>query len=237
MKDKIILDGVVAYKKAVGSKRSVDVLSRDVAALKTIGRYLSNWDATTGLPTTDPTTMPYTYETGDYYRVSAVAAEDGTNYKPTGANYTGAPSTEEETAAVKIGDIYLYDGTVWGLMPSSVIIDLVPTAGSTNPVASGGVWNSLVKIATSLPADGILVNNTEYRLGTISALTVNGFGAGETGFSESWTVVFTADTGITVALPNTVTWSVATPVFESGKIYYLSFVRIGTGYIGVWGVI
>lgn len=94
-----------------------------------------------------------------------------------------------------------------------------------------------IKIATSLPSDGILVNNTEYRLGTISALTINGFADGPEGFVEDWSVVFTADTGITVTLPNTVTWSVATPVFEAGKTYYLSFVHIGTGYIGVWGVV
>lgn len=92
------------------------------------------------------------------------------------------------------------------------------------------------KIATALPSDGILVNNTEYRLGTISALTINGFADGPEGFVEDWAVVFTADTGIAVTLPNTITWSVATPVFEAGKTYYLSFVHIGNGYIGVWGV-
>ena len=38
----------------------------------------------------------------------------------------------------------------------------------------------------------------------------------------------------TVTVPATVAWSPATPVFEAGKWYELSFVALGTGYVGVW---
>ena len=94
----------------------------------------------------------------------------------------------------------------------------------------------LPTVASTLPADGILINNTEYRIGTVSALTVNGFGAGEAGYAELWSVIFTADTGITVSAPASVVWAVATPVFEAGKTYWLSFTPMGSGYLGVWSV-
>lgn len=50
-----------------------------------IGHFLSLWDATTGKPVTDPTTLPYIYNTGDYFIVSKVGT---TNYRPDGTEYT-----------------------------------------------------------------------------------------------------------------------------------------------------
>ena len=67
------------------------------------GRFLSVWDATTGLPTTEPETeLPYEYHTGDYYIVGTVGT---TNYKPEGTEYTGDASTTVETDEIKSGDI------------------------------------------------------------------------------------------------------------------------------------
>ena len=77
------------------------------------GRYLSTWNATTGKPDTNPTSLPYSYRSGDYYIVSHVG---GTNYRPVGANYTGAASTTRETAEVQVNDTYLYDGTNWSII-------------------------------------------------------------------------------------------------------------------------
>lgn len=78
------------------------------------GRFLSVWDATTGLPTTEPETeLPYEYHTGDYYIVGTVGT---TNYKPEGTEYTGDPSTTVETNEVKQNDTYFYDGTDWSLV-------------------------------------------------------------------------------------------------------------------------
>lgn len=37
--------------------------------LNNVGRFLSVWDAATGLPLSFPSTTPYTYKTGDYYVV------------------------------------------------------------------------------------------------------------------------------------------------------------------------
>lgn len=47
-------------------------LQDQITNLQNIGRFLSIWNATIGKPTTDPTTIPYTYRTGDYYRVGVV---------------------------------------------------------------------------------------------------------------------------------------------------------------------
>lgn len=51
-----------------------EVMSRS-GSLSAIGRYLSDWDCSTGLPETDPPEVPYNYVTGDYYIVGNVSPE------------------------------------------------------------------------------------------------------------------------------------------------------------------
>jgi len=41
--------------------------------LNSLGRYLFTWDCASGKPTTDPTSLPYTYKAGDYYKVGNIA--------------------------------------------------------------------------------------------------------------------------------------------------------------------
>lgn len=55
-------------------------LNQEIMNLKNIGRFLALWDCTTGLPTTNPVEMPYSYKTGDYYRVSKVASTGEVTY-------------------------------------------------------------------------------------------------------------------------------------------------------------
>ena len=74
------------------------------------GKFLSIWNSTTGLPETDPGTVPYAYKAGDYYIVGTVGA---TNYKPNGNTYSGTASTTVETETVATNDVYYYDGTNW----------------------------------------------------------------------------------------------------------------------------
>lgn len=91
-------------------------IQNQLDALEGRGRFLSTWNASTGLPTTNPGTLPYTYKTGDYYIVSVVGS---TNYKPTGSSYTGTASTTTESATLAVNDTYYYDGTNWVLQKNT----------------------------------------------------------------------------------------------------------------------
>lgn len=88
-------------------------------ALEGRGRFLSQWDSSTGLPATNPSTLPYTYKTGDYYIVGTIASANATNYKPVGSSYTGTASTTVETNTVAVNDTYYYDGTNWVLQKNT----------------------------------------------------------------------------------------------------------------------
>lgn len=88
-------------------------LQDEIDNLKSIGRFLSLWNCSSGIPTTNPQTSPYIYKTGDYYIVKTVGT---INYKPTGSSYViGTISRTPETSSVNVGDIYYYDGSTWRL--------------------------------------------------------------------------------------------------------------------------
>ena len=93
-------------------------LNDRIQNLASIGKYLAMWDCTTGLPTTDPVTMPYTYTTGDYYVISNVGA---TNYMPNGSTYSGTASSTQYsgTETLNVGDFFYYDGTVWTMLKNT----------------------------------------------------------------------------------------------------------------------
>lgn len=85
-------------------------IQEQINSLSIRGRFLSIWNCTTGLATTTPTTLPYTYKAGDFFIVGTVG---NTNYKPTGSSYTGTASTIVETSTVAVNDVYYFDGTNW----------------------------------------------------------------------------------------------------------------------------
>lgn len=86
----------------------VDRLDQRIDNLSALGRFLSMWNCATGLPETEPSTIPYSYQAGDYYVVGAVGSV--VNFKPTGTSYTGTASSTAETGTVKVNDYYRYDG-------------------------------------------------------------------------------------------------------------------------------
>lgn len=86
------------------------LLSERIDNIGSVGRYLSGWDCTTGLPVTNPEVFPYQYMPGDYYTVSKVGA---VNYMPNGKIYTGIASTTIDTGDPRPFDMYKFDGTVW----------------------------------------------------------------------------------------------------------------------------
>ena len=102
--------------------KDINPLQQQINHLQTIGRFLSFWDATTGLAQTNPQTSPYIYQTGDYFRVGVVASGGGTNYRPSGSSYTtGVASTVVETEPLTVGQVYYYDGTNWGLASGGTV--------------------------------------------------------------------------------------------------------------------
>lgn len=118
-------------------------LQDEINNLKNIGRFLAIWNSATGLPLTNPTTMPYTYKTGDYYRVGVVAEGSANNYKPNGASYSGTASTTVETEDVEVGWVYYYDGSQW----------LAQSAGG------GGTVQDVQVNGTSIVASGTGIAN------------------------------------------------------------------------------
>lgn len=85
-------------------------LENDIEQLQWRGKFLSNWDATTWKPETDPETLPYEYHTWDYYMVTVVGSN---NKRPTWSSYTWEASTTAETSELAEWDMYAYDGTNW----------------------------------------------------------------------------------------------------------------------------
>lgn len=146
----------------VSSDSSTDALSANMGKvlqdqidnLSWINKFLSGWNCTTGLPDTNPAVNPYVYEAGDYYIISTVAAEWGTNIKPHGPTYNaGVPSTAIETMEVKVGDWYIYDGMQWVIQITTsreLVIDEWLSPTSKNPVENRAVYNALTTKQNSI---------------------------------------------------------------------------------------
>lgn len=104
--------------KSVNAQLLKEVVAR-LEAMGNIGRYLSTWDCTTGLPGTNPQTNPYSYTTGDYFVVSKIGE---TNYMPSGSSYDRTASTTVDASDVAVADMYRYDGTTWELLKFSLAL-------------------------------------------------------------------------------------------------------------------
>lgn len=135
-------------------------LQDQINNLSARGRFLALWNATTGLASTSPTVLPYTYRTGDYFIVGTVGT---TNYKPTGTQYTGVASTSVETAVLNVDDVYYYDGTTWHLQVNTRVqtsfanITGQPTDNVNLAAALSGKQNTITssnKLSADLLQDG-----------------------------------------------------------------------------------
>lgn len=123
------------------------ILQDQINSLKNIGKFISIWNATTGLPTSEPASSPYEYHTGDYYRVSNVTDTPTDNLIPNGSSYTTGvastthfvPTTEEPT--LQVGDVYYFDGTNWILEASGGHGLVQDVQVNSTSIVSGGIAN------------------------------------------------------------------------------------------------
>lgn len=177
------------------------VLQDQITNMSGLNKFLSTWDCTTGLPTTDPAVSPYVYSAWNYYIVSNVAEPGGTNMRPHGRSYvTWQPSTAIETADVKENDWYIYDGMQWVLQqmsPQEIVIDEWLSPTSRHAVENRAVYNALTTKQNSIldldtirqgaaawataiqPWDNIdsLVNNLQYQtLSDVNTIVNNAIG-------------------------------------------------------------
>lgn len=146
------IDGIPGVVNDATSTSTTDALSANMGKvlqdqineLKSMWRFLSTWDCTTWLPTTDPVDDPYDYRIWDYYIVSKTW---GTNYRPHWSQYVAwVASTTVETALVNINDWYLYDGQAWILQNQNQItitIDTALSTTSTNAVENRVITNAI----------------------------------------------------------------------------------------------
>ena len=144
----LVIDNLysIDWVNALSAKQG-KVLYDLVQNLASRGRYLSNWNAATWLPTTNPVESHYQYRAWDYYVVSSVAAQWGTNYRPEPGEFViWQASVTVETEVVKVTDMYLYDGSNWNLLINStreIPIDSSLSTSSTNPVENRVVTNAI----------------------------------------------------------------------------------------------
>ena len=146
------IDWIPGVVDALDSVSTTDALSAaqgkflqdQINELKSMWRFLSTWDCTTGLPSTDPVDDPYDYRIWDYYIVSVVGS---TNYRPYWDTYVAwVASTTVETDTVKVNDWYLYDWQHWILQKQNQItinIDTALSTTSTNAVENRAITNAI----------------------------------------------------------------------------------------------
>lgn len=157
----INLDGEVTQQELFDSN---GLIKEELLPIS-IDRFLSLWDCTIGKPTSEPSVIPYTYQTGDYYRVSQVAP---VNLIPSGSSYTGQPSTTTYSGAISVGDIFYFDGTVWMLQrnPSSDKVYDVQKHDGTSIVINGIAKLPLLGTASEHDASDFITSATLPSLAT-----------------------------------------------------------------------
>jgi len=142
-------------------------LQTQVNNLKNIGRFLAIWDASTGAPTSEPTTSPYTYKVGDYYRVGVA----GTKNPASNLTYVTGGVNWQTGDALEIGDVVYCSNvtasaTTWVRQASSGggAVQDVQVGGVS--VLSSGIAN--VPIATS-SANGAMSSTDKSKLDGIES--------------------------------------------------------------------
>ena len=139
-----VVDNLDSYDNESSlSARQGRVLAQQIKNLQSIWKFLSNWNSTTGLPTSNPSTIPYVYKPWDYYIVSIVGSA---NYRPEWTSFDWSSSSTLETELVDVWDIYIYDDEWWLLLHNSarvIAVDTSLSTSSTNPVENRVITQAL----------------------------------------------------------------------------------------------
>lgn len=130
------------------------VLNARIDTVEARWRFLSNWNASTWLPVTNPEVLPYEYHRGDYFDVTVVW---NTNYRPNWTSYTWVASTTVETESLAVWDTYVFDWTYWLLQLNHNITTTFASISwepNDNANLSAALWekadaSSLCTVATT----------------------------------------------------------------------------------------
>ena len=182
--------------------------------LKNMGRFLAIWNCLTGLPYSNPTTSPYTYKTGDYYRVGAVA--DGYHHSIVASGNTTSLGTYSGT--------YNFAFTLDSMSVSSqlnTIESVIPAMGDTTRYSATGTLTtsdatytitSVIKWVQDNVGYLALCGDTEEKLALVSASTAqtDTITGGITNYKPS-------GSSYTIDVPST---AVETEDVQIGWVYY-----------------
>ena len=202
-------------RTAALSARQGRVLYNYIQNLQALGKFLSNWNSTTGMPTTNPSELPYVYKSWDYYIISIIWA---TNYRPEWASFNWWASSTVETEEAQIWDIYMYDWTNWLFLLNNerqIAVDSSLSTTSTNPVENRVITNAIngkqdviiagsnIQIATDWKT--ISATDTTYSAWANVNITNNVISATDTTYT-AWTNV-NIDSNNVISATDTVYWA------------------------------
>lgn len=106
--------------------------------------------------------------------------------------------------------------------------------GGWRPWQRAGETPSLSLTGTAVVKQ--LLPNVQYEcVDPVASLTLT-FRAANLGTQPEYSVMFTAGENMTLTVPDvTVSWAGKTPVWVAGNSYLVTFVPMGSGYLGLWG--
>ncbi|MBQ6120051.1 MAG: hypothetical protein IJK98_12515, partial [Clostridia bacterium] len=106
--------------------------------------------------------------------------------------------------------------------------------GGWRPWQRAGETPSLSLMGTAVAKQ--LLPNVQYECADpVASLTLT-FRAANLGTQPEYAVMFTAGANMTLSVPDvSVSWVGKTPVWVAGNSYLVTFVPMGSGYLGLWG--
>lgn len=130
---------IVEYAKKDSHGQTIDIeaLNSRISNLEGKGRFLSLWNAETGVATTNPPQSPYEYRTGDYF----IVAQSG-NKIPNGSSYViGGTNYVESQSTFGVGNFFVYDGTYWQYQTAPSVAAVIDIQISDQSIVNAGIAN------------------------------------------------------------------------------------------------